>query len=176
MKKTTIYQTEKKAFMFSADCEQRGLNATLKAINATITSPEAVRTLSADGLKKEVLKCASNYVEFLRANLPQVFNKDGALCAVKVVEDTDNNRDIYAGYQIEEISVNNTPSIRVYIPAIKFTCTQVYNLAKKATQGAKRAEKAREKAERTAMNEARKEEKVAKRIAKLQAELNKLQK
>lgn len=175
-KKVSIYQSEKREFTFAADCEQRGLNATIKAINAVINQPAAVRTLAADSLRKDVFKTSAVYVDYLRANLPQVFNKDGALCAVKVVEDTDNNREIYAGYQIEECKVNDSLCIRVWIPKVKFTCTEVYNLAKKAAKGVKAAEKAAEKAAKKAMNEAKKAEKTAAKIAKLQAQLAELQK
>lgn len=172
MKATTIYQTEKKAFMFAADCEQRGLNATLKAINAAIATPEACRTLAADGLKKDVFKAAANYVDYLRANLPMIFNNDDALCVVKVVEDNESNRETFAGYQVEEIKVNEALCIRAWIPKVKFTCTEVYNLAKKAAAGAKKAEKAAERAAKMAANEKAK----AAKIERLQKQLAELQK
>lgn len=176
MKATTIYQTEKRAFIFVADCEQRGLNATLKAINAAITTPEACRTLAADGLKKDVFKTAANYVDYLRANLPMIFNNDNALCAVKVIEDTGSNRETYKGYQVEEIKVNDAFCIRVWIPKVKFTCTEIYNLAKKAAAGARKAGKAAERAAKQAANEKAKAAKKAAKIERLQKQLAELQK
>lgn len=175
-KKVSIYQTEKRVFILSADAEQRGLNATLKAINAVASLPESVRTFAADGIKKDVFKTASGYVDYLRANLPIVFNSDNALCAVKVVEDNDNNREIYAGYQIEPVSVNDCAMLRVWIPKSKFTCSEVYNLAKKAANGIRRAEKAAAAAAKKAANEEKKAARTAAKIEKLQKQLAELQK
>lgn len=175
-KKISIYQSEKRVFIINADNEQRGLNATIKALNAVISLPESVRTMNADGLKKDVFKTASNYIEFLKANLPIVFNEAGALCAVKIVEDTTENRELYAGYQFTECTINEAGALRVWIPKTRFTCNEVYNLAKKANLGAKRAEKARELAERKAMNEAKKAQKTAEKIAKLEKQLAELKK
>lgn len=176
MKTTTIYATEKKSFIFAADCEQRGLNATLKAIYSTRGQREANNTLSADALTWDVFKTAAVFIDYLKANLPLVFNANGALCSVKVVEDTTENRDIYAGYQIEDCKVNQTFCIRVWIPKNRFTCTEVYNLAKKATKGLKAAEKAAEKATKAAANEAKQAEKRARKIAELEAKLAELKK
>lgn len=162
--------------MFIADCEQRGLNATLKAINAAIATPEACRTLAADGLRKDVFMAAANYVDYLRVNLPMIFNNDNALCTVKVVEDNESNRETYKGYQVEGIKVNDTMCIRVWIPKVKFTCTEVYNLAKRAAAGIRKAEKAAEKAAKQAANEKAKAAKMAAKIARLQKQLADLQK
>jgi hypothetical protein len=176
MKTTSIYSTEKKSFIFAADSEQRGLNATLKAIYTTKGQPEANNTLKADSLAWDVFKTASNYVDYLKANLPLVFNANGALCSVKVVEDTTENRDIYAGYQMEECKVNDLLCIRVWLPKVKYTCSEVYNLAKKASKGLKSAEKAAEKAAKAAANEEKKAARTAAKIAKLQKQLAELQK
>lgn len=176
MKTTSIYTTEKKAFIFIADNEQRGLNATLKAVYSAKGTPEAERTLKVDALTWDVFKKATDFVAFLSSNLPIVFNADNALCSVKVVEDNDNNREIYAGYQIEAVSVNNCDMIRVWIPKNRFTCTEVYNLAKKAAKGLKAAEKAAEKAAKAAANEEKKAARTAAKIEKLQKQLAELQK
>ena len=64
MKTPTIYATEKKMFIFAADSEQRGLNATLKAIHATKGAREANNTLAADALTWDIFKTASNYVAY----------------------------------------------------------------------------------------------------------------
>lgn len=176
MKATSIYTTEKKAFIFAADSEQRGLNATLKAINATKKMGEASRTLAADALNWDVFKSAADYVAYLKNHLPMVFNEAGALCSVKVVEDTTENRDFFAANEPREIMVNEKPMLRVMLPKVKFTCTEVYNLAKKAAQGVKKAEKAAEKAAKAAANEAKKAERTAAKIAKLQKQLAELQK
>lgn len=176
MKTPTIYATEKKSFIFAADSEQRGLNATLKAITSTKGMPEAERTLKADGLTWDIFKKSSDFIAFLYSTLPIVFNADKALCAVKVVEDNDNNREIYAGYQTEEVKVNEAPCIRVWVPKNRFTCTEVYNLAKKAVKGLKAAEKAAEKAARAAANEAKQAERKARKIAELESKLAELKK
>ena len=175
-KKISIYQSEKRVFIISADNEQRGLNATLKAINAVLSLPASVHTMNADVLTKDVFKNASNYIDFLSANLPVIFDNRGALCSVKVVEDTTENREIYAGYQFAECTINEAPALRVWIPKNRFTCNEVYNLAKKANLGRKRAEKARELAERKALNEAKKAERTAEKIAKLEKQLAELKK
>ena len=176
MKTTSIYVTEKKSFIFAADCEQRGLNATLKAIYGTKGQREANNTLSADALTWEVFKTATDFVGYLKIHLPLVFNADGALCSVKVVEDTTENRDTYAGYQMEDCKVNEMFCIRVWIPKNRFTCSEVYNLAKKAAKGLKAAEKAAEKAAKAAANEEKKVARTAAKIAKLQKQLAELQK
>ncbi len=176
MKTTTIYATEKKSFIFAADSEQRGLNATLKAIYSTKGQREANNTLSADALKWDVFKTAAAFIDYLKANLPQVFNEGGALCSVKVVEDTTENRDTHAGYQIEDCKVNETPCIRVWIPKNRFTCTEVYNLAKKAAKGLKAAEKAAEKAAKAAASEKKAAERRAAKIATLEKRLAELKK
>lgn len=176
MKTTSIYASEKKSFIFVADNEQRGLNATLKAIMSTKGMPEAERTLKADGLKWDIFKTATAFVDYLGVNLPIIFNAAGALCSVKVVEDNDSNREIYAGYQVEECKVNETPCIRVWIPKNRFTCTEVYNLIKKAAKGVKAAEKAAEKAAKAAANEAKQAERKARKIAELETKLAKLKK
>lgn len=176
MKTTTIYATEKKSFIFAADSEQRGLNATLKAITSTKGMPEAERTLKADGLRWDTFKKSSDFIAFLSSALPILFNADNALCSVKVVEDNDNNREIYAGYQMAEIKVNEAPFIRVWIPKNRFTCTEVYNLAKKAVKGIKAAEKAAEKAAKAVANEAKKAERKARKIAELENKLAELKK
>lgn len=176
MKTTSIYTSEKKSFIFVADNEQRGLNATLKALMSTKGMPEAERTLKADGLKWDVFKSATIFVDYLRANLPIVFNADNALCSVKVVEDNDQNREIYAGYQIEDVTLNERPCIRVWIPKNRFTCTEVYNLIKKAAKGVKAAEKAAEKAAKAAANEAKQAERKARKIAELENKLAELKK
>ena len=176
MKTTSIYTTEKKSFIFAADSEQRGLNATLKAIYATKGMPEAGRTLAADALAWDVFKTAANYVEYLRNNLPQVFNESGAICAVKVVEDSEENRKAFEGCKIEAVKVNESDCIRVWIPKSKYTCTEVYNLAKKAAKGLKAAEKAAEKAATAAANEQKAAERRAAKIAKLESQLAELKK
>lgn len=176
MKTTSIYATEKKSFIFAADAEQRGLNATLKAINAVKGMNEAGRTLAADGLNWSVFKTAKDFTAFISAHLPQVFNKAGALCAVRVVEDTAENRETFAGLQVEDIRVNDAACIRVWVPMVKYTCTQVYNLAKRAAKGAKAAEKAADKAAKAVISEARKAERKAARIAQLKAKLAELEK
>ena len=176
MKTTSIYASEKKSFIFVADNEQRGLNATLKAITSTKGMPEAERTLKADGLKWDAFKTAGAFVDFLRVNLPIVFNTEGALCSVKVVEDNDNNRQTYAGYQFEECKVNEAFYLRVWVPKNRFTCTEVYNLVKKATKGMKAAEKAAEKAAKAAANEAKQAERKARKIAELENKLAELKK
>lgn len=176
MKTTSIYTTEKKAFIFIADNEQRGLNATLKAVCSAKGTPEAERTLKADALTWDVFKTSAAFVDYLKANLPLVFNVDNALCSVKVVEDNDNNREIYAGYQIEGCKVNGCDYIRVWIPKNRFTCTEVYNLAKKAAKGLKAAEKAAEKAAKAAANEEKKAARTAAKVEKLQKQLAELQK
>lgn len=176
MKTPTIYATEKKSFIFAADSEQRGLNATLKAIYSTKGQREANNTLAADALKWDIFKAASAYIDFLKANLPVVFNAGGALCSVKVVEDTTENRDTFAGYQMEDCKVNEMLCIRVWIPKNRFTCSEVYNLAKKAAKGLKAAEKAAEKAAKAAANEAKKAERKARKIAELENKLAELKK
>ena len=176
MKTTTIYSTEKKSFIFAADSEQRGLNATLKAITSTKGMPEAERTLKADGLSWDTFKTATAFVDYLKAHLPIVFNAAGSLCSVKVVEDNDQNRETYAGYQKEDCKVNESLCIRVWIPKNRFTCTEVYNLAKKAVKGLKAAEKAAEKAAKAAANEARQAEMKARKIAELEGKLAELKK
>ena len=176
MKTTSIYATEKKAFIFIADNEQRGLNATLKAVYSAKGTPEAERTLRADALTWDVFRKASDFVAFLSSNLPIVFNADNALCSVKVVEDNDNNREIYAGYQIEPVNVNDCAMIRVWIPKNRFACAEVYNLAKKAANGMKRAEKAAEKAAKAAANEKKAAERKAAKIATLEKRLAELKK
>lgn len=176
MKTPTIYATEKKMFIFAADSEQRGLNATLKAIHATKGTREANNTLAADALTWDIFKTASNYVEYLRKNLPQVFNEDNAICAVKVVEDSEENRKAFEGYKMEDVTVNDVLCVRVWIPKTKYTCSEVYNLAKKAAKGLKAAEKAAEKAAKAAANEEKKAARTAAKIAKLQKQLAELQK
>lgn len=176
MKTPTIYATEKKTFIFAADTEQRGLNATLKAIYSTKTQREANNTLSADALTWDVFKTAAAYIDYLKRHLPLVFNEAGALCAVKVVEDTTENRDTYAGYQMEDCKVNDALCVRVWIPKNRFTCTEVYNLAKKAAKGLKAAEKAAEKAAKAAANEERKAARTAAKIATLEKRLAELKK
>lgn len=176
MKTTSIYATEKKSFIFAADCEQRGLNATLKAIYGTKGQHEANNTLKADCLVWDVFKTASDYVEYLRKNLPQVFNDSGAICAVKVVEDNEENRKAFEGYKVEPVEVNGSTCIRVWLPKVKYTCSEVYNLAKKAAKGFKAAEKAAEKAAKAAANEEKKAARTAAKIAKLQKQLAELQK
>lgn len=176
MKTPTIYATEKKSFIFAADSEQRGLNATLKAIYSTKGQREANNTLSADALTWDVFKTATAFIDYLKKHLPLVFNEAGALCSVKVVEDTTENRDIYAGYQMQDCTLNGVAMVRVWIPKNRFTCTEVYNLAKKAAKGLKAAEKAAEKAAKAAVNEAKKAERTAAKIAKLQKQLADLQK
>ena len=176
MKTTTIYATEKKSFIFAADSEQRGLNATLKALTSRKSERDANNTLAADALTWDVFKNASNYIAFLEKHLPIVFNAAGALCSVKVMEDTTENRDTYAGYQMEDCKVNEIPCIRVWIPKIKYTCNEVYNLAKKARRGAKAAEKAAEKAAKAAANEAKQAERRARKIAELENKLAELKK
>lgn len=176
MKTPTIYATEKKSFIFAADSEQRGLNATLKAVTSTKGMPEAERTLKADGLTWDTFKTATAFVDFLKSNLPIVFNSDNALCSIKVVEDNDQNRDTYAGYQVEDCKVNETLCLRVWIPKNRFTCTEVYNLAKKAVKGLKAAEKAAEKAAKAAANEKAAAERKAAKIAKLESKLAELKK
>ena len=176
MKTPTIYATEKKSFIFAADSEQRGLNATLKALLSRKGERDANNTLAADALTWDIFKNASNYIAFLEKHLPIVFNASGALCSVKVVEDTTDNRDIYAGYQMEDCTLNGVVMVRVWIPKVKYTCNEVYNLAKKARLGAKAAEKAAEKAAKAAAAEAKKAERTAAKIAKLQAQLAELQK
>ena len=113
MKTSSIYATEKKAFIFIADNEQRGLNATLKAVYSAKGAPEAERTLKVDSLTWNVFKNAADFIAFLSLNLPIVFNADNALCSVKVVEDNDNNREIYAGYQI--VHARRTGSCGLYL-------------------------------------------------------------
>ena len=176
MKTPTIYATEKKSFIFAADSEQRGLNATLKAIYSTKGQREANNTLSADALNWDVFKTASNYVEYLRKNLPQVFNEDNAICAVKVVEDSEENRKVFEGYKMEDVTANNVLCVRVWIPKVKYTCSEVYNLAKKAAKGVKAAAKAAEKAAKAAANEERKAARIAAKVEKLQKQLAELQK
>lgn len=176
MKTTSIYTTEKKAFIFIADNEQRGLNATLKAVYSAKGTPEAERTLKADALNWDVFKKASDYIAFLSSNLPIVFNKDNALCSVKVVDDTTENRETYAGYQVEDVTINDRPCFRVWIPKNRFTCTEVYNLAKRASKGLKRAEKQAEKDAKKIMNDAKQAEKRARKIAELERKLAELKK
>lgn len=176
MKTPTIYATEKKSFIFAADSEQRGLNATLKAIYSTKGQREANNTLSADALTWDIFKTATAFVEYLKANLPLVFNAGGALCSVKVVEDTTENRDTFAGYQMEDCKVNEVLCIRVWIPKNRFTCSEVYNLAKKAAKGLKAAEKAAEKAAKAAANEKKAAERRAAKIATLEKRLAELKK
>ena len=176
MKTPTIYATEKKSFIFAADSEQRGLNATLKAIYSTKGQREANNTLCADVLAWDVFKTAAAYIDYLKKYLPIVFNEAGALCAVKVMEDTTENRDTFAGYQIEDCKVNDICCFRVWIPKNRFTCAEVYNLAKKAAKGLKAAEKAAEKAAKAAANEERKAARTAAKIEKLQKQLAELQK
>lgn len=176
MKTTSTYATEKKSFIFAADSEQRGLNATLKAIYSTKGQREANNTLSADALVWDIFKTASDYVEYLRKNLPQVFNDNGAICAVKVVEDNEENRKAFEGYKVEPVEVNSAACIRVWLPKVKYTCSEVYNLAKKAAKGFKAAEKAAEKAAKAAANEEKKAARTAAKIAKLQKQLAELQK
>ena len=175
-KEISIYQQEKRGFILAADAEQRGLNATLKAINAVINQQEAARTLSADALTKDVFKTPANYIDFLKANLPLVFNNAGILCAVKVVENTDENKAFFASYDMEEIKVNEADFLRVKLPQNKFTCLQVYNLAKKAASGAKRAAKAAEAAAKKAASAEAAAAKKAAKIEKLQKQLAELQK
>lgn len=176
MKTTSIYTTEKKAFIFIADNEQRGLNATLKAVYSAKGAPEAERTLKADALTWDVFKKAADFIAFLSSNLPIVFNADNALCSVRVVEDTTENREIYAGYQTEDVTINERPCIRVWIPKSRFTCTEVYNLAKKAANGKKRAEKAAEKVAKAFIAEKKAAERKAAKIAKLESQLAELKK
>ena len=176
MKTPTIYATEKKTFIFAADSEQRGLNATLKAIYGTKGQREANNTLSADALTWDIFKTAAAYVEYLKRHLPLVFNEAGALCVVKVVEDTTETRDTYAGYQMEDCKVNEMPCVRVWIPKTKYTCSEVYNLAKKAAKGLKAAEKAAEKAAKAAANEKKAAERRAAKIATLEKRLAELKK
>lgn len=176
MKTTSIYSTEKKSFIFAADCEQRGLNATLKAIYATKGTREANNTLKSDCLVWDIFKTASDYVDYLRKNLPQVFDDNGAICAVKVVEDNEENCKAFDGYKMENVTVNDVLCVRVWIPKNKYTCNEVYNLAKKAAKGLKAAEKAAEKAAKAAANEAKKAARTAAKIAKLQKQLAELQK
>lgn len=176
MKTTSIYSTEKKSFIFAADCEQRGLNATLKAIYATKGQREANNTLKADCLVWDIFKTANDYVEYLHKNLPQVFNDDNAICAVKIVEDSEENRKAFDGYKMENVTVNDVFCARVWIPKNKYTCNEVYNLAKKAAKGLKAAEKAAEKAAKAAANEAKQAERKARRIAELENKLAELKK
>lgn len=176
MKTTSLYATEKKAFIFIADNEQRGLNATLKAVYSAKGKPEAERTLKADGLTWDTFKTATAFVDYLKANLSLVFNANDALCSVKVVEDTTENRDMFAGYQMEDCKVSEKPCIRVWIPKSRFTCTEVYNLAKKAAKGLKAAEKAAEKAAKAAANEKKAAERRAAKIAALEKRLAELKK
>lgn len=176
MKTPTIYATEKKMFIFAADSEQRGLNATLKAIHATKGQREANNTLAADALTWDIFKTANNYVEYLRKNLPQVFNEDNAICAVKVVEDSEESRKAFEGYKVEPVEVNGTACIRVWLPKVKYTCSEVYNLAKKAAKGLKAAEKAAEKAAKAAANEKKAAERRAAKIATLEKRLAELKK
>ena len=176
MKTSTTYTTEKKSFIFAADSEQRGLNATLKAIYATKGMPEAGRTLAADTLAWDVFRTAANYVEYLRKNLPQVFNERGAICSVKVVEDSEENRKAFDNCKTEPVEVNGLACIRVWIPKTKYTCTEVYNLAKKAAKGLKAAEKAAEKAAKAAANEQKAAERRAAKIARLENQLAELKK
>ena len=174
MKTPTIYATEKKSFIFAADSEQRGLNATLKAIYSTKGQREANNTLSADALTWDVFKTANNYVEYLKKNLPQVFNEDNALCAVKVVEDNEENRKVFEGCKMEDVTINEALFIRVWIPKVKYTCSEVYNLAKKAAKGVKAAAKAAEKAAKAAANEERKAARTAAKVERLQKQLAEL--
>lgn len=176
MKTPTIYATEKKMFIFAADSEQRGLNATLKAIYSTRGQREANNTLSADALTWDVFKTATAFVEYLRKNLPQVFNEDNAICAVKVVEDSEENRKAFEGYKMEDVTVNDVLCVRVWIPKTKYTCSEVYNLAKKAAKGLKAAEKAAEKAAKAAANEKKAAERRAAKIATLEKRLAELKK
>ena len=171
MKTTSIYSSAKKSFIFAADCEQRGLNATLKAIYTVIgSSVEAQNTLNFDGLNKSVFASSAKFVEYLKANLPIVFDEKGAICSFKFVDDNDENVTTFAGFQTEKVQVNDTCKIKVFVPCYKFTCTQVYNLAKKAAMGAKRAAKIAEKAAKDAEKAANK----AAKIAKLEKQLNEL--
>ena len=175
-KKTSIYQQEKRGFILAADAEHRGLNATLKAICAVINQQEAARTLAADALTKDVFKNPANYIDFLKSNSPLVFNNAGTLCAVKVVENTDENKAFFASYDMEVIKVNEADFLRVKLPQSKFTCLQVYNLAKKAALGAKRAAAAAAAAAKKAASAEAAAAKKAAKIEKLQKQLAELQK
>ena len=176
MKTPTIYATEKKRFIFAADSEQRGLNATLKAIYATKGTREANNTLAADALNWDIFKNSSNYVEYLRNNLPQVFNEDNAICAVKVIDNSEENRKAFEGYKMENVTVNNVLCVRVWLPKVKYTCSEVYNLAKKAAKGLKAAKKAAEKAAKAAANEEKKAARTAAKIAELEKRIAELKK
>ena len=175
MKTTSIYASAKKSFIFAADCEQRGLNATLKAIYTVIgSSVEAQNTLNFDGLNKSVFASSAKFVEYLKANLPIVFDEKGAICSFKFVDDNEEIATTFAGFQTEKVQINDTCKIKVFVPCYKFTCTQVYNLAKKAAMGAKRAAKIAEKAAKDAEKAANKAANKAAKIAKLEKQLNEL--
>ena len=175
MKTTSIYASAKKSFIFAADCEQRGLNATLKAIYTVIgSSVEAQNTLNFDGLNKSIFATSAKFAEYLKTNLSIIFDEKGAICSFKFVEDNDENATTFASFQTERVQVNDTCKIKVFIPCYKFTCTQVYNLAMDEAETAKTVAMEAIKTASVDAIEANKAANKAAKIAKLEKQLNEL--
>lgn len=141
MKHSANYSIVRKSFVNSCDNELRGINATCKVIFAY--SGKFADVFNEDGVDANIFASSANVVDLFREKLPQIFNKDGAICSFKFILDNDDNAEVIKAYKetYEHETIPATPTmgqrVRFKIPRTKWTTNQLYGLVVKACKPVK---------------------------------------
>lgn len=156
------YKDARRAAVLNADNELRGFNANVKAWKASLANCADTKAIFA----QDMLTLDLFTVDYLRKNLPNRFNSNGVICAVK--------KDVAAYEGIAGVEIVERKGIRVaLVPQSKWTANQFYAMFKAARKNELAAQvaakKATEKAAATAAKLEREREKYEALRAKFEA-------